>query len=389
VPFHIVDLFSAELSDTPIGTGSLYVPHKTKGTTALVREMKQLNVTERQEAEVVQYLSLGAHTYFTGVVEEPDSAISAVHAGPGQQVFGWSDKQRCDLLLVFFAPPSGGPAKLSYHNYHGDFWHKCGHLPLCPKAAGDLTPLIVDAATLEMDEFRHGYARALSLVRPESVLFDYSTSFSCHYYHTKLVPEPPPRSYFSVKEWLSAPEQRAPRLEGRIVLPFGREEEILGVESLKQRIKDGTISGFATVEGGREGSPRGVAGGKHFGFCVQSWAPAASDLSPTTRGQIAEYFDFGEDGDEQVDKYVERLEPRTLNSTTFHSAETVSTSYLRWLMLERDFTDFSITHFIRYQFGEHSRGYLEPLLEKRHQYKRAGNTVAAECLKLLGNGSFG
>ena len=180
-----------------------------------------------------------------------------------------------------------------------------------------------------------------------------------------------------------------PKYKDKVVLPY--TERFHTKTELKERIRDGTINGFVTLVGGRE-RPSGTGvgeseAGAKFGYCVQSYEPKSSDISPLTKKQIAEYYGFTDE--EQVNRYIKKLPARTLNSTTFHTPETVSTSYLRWLMVERNFDDFEITHFIRYHFSDDSKLFLEPLLQQRHRYKLEGNRTAAECVKLICNGGFG
>jgi hypothetical protein len=57
---HVV--FFPELRDIPYGTGSLYVQSEKNPQETLRKESRALNVTEREEAVVVQYLTLGGHT---------------------------------------------------------------------------------------------------------------------------------------------------------------------------------------------------------------------------------------------------------------------------------------------------------------------------------------
>ena len=80
---------------------------------------------------------------------------------------------------------------------------------------------------------------------------------------------------------------------------------------------------------------------------------------------------------------------RTINSNTFHSEETVSTSYLSWLMNERNFDNFEITHFLRYKFVNYWNSYLLPLLQKKHEQKKRGDTLAATLNKLIQNSHYG
>jgi uncharacterized protein (DUF3820 family) len=114
-------------------------------------------------------------------------------------------------------------------------------------------------------------------------------------------------------------------------------------------------------------------------------------VSDYTKAQIAEFYGLDDDNDdgEGVKKYLEKQPARTLNSTSFHSEETVSTAYLRWLMKKRGFVDFEVTHFLWYKFNDHPRQFIEPLLQLRHRLKQEGNLAAAEALKLIVNSDYG
>jgi len=392
----IQNFFSlSELTDMPVGTGTLYVSvDGNKAPDKLRREERTQNATETEESKVVQFLALGGHSRHTGLRDEPTRVISGVHAGPGQQVFGYTDKQRCDLLLYFGSDAERKiPTVLHYHNYHGYHYHYTGHVPnLCPKASSDFMPFSVDHDTEKMDTFRFEYASAMTAVRPTRVRFEYSFSTACHYFHGRQIPG---TEYTD----LTALLYNDPRYKDKVVLPYS--DTFLSKSDLKRRIRQGTIFGFVTVKGGEEVDAdddtttttttrtlhREREAGKHFGYCVQNYGPRYDELSSFTREQIKSYYGFG--SDEQAKKYVEKLPARTLNSSTFHSEETVSTSYLRWLMLEQNFDNFEITHFIRYAFTDDSKHFLLPLLQARHRYKQEGNKTAAECVKLVCNGGYG
>ena len=459
----------------PVGTGTLFVQN-TKWPGTLVRERRAQNCTETYEALVVQYLALEGYRQWSpspSICEPPVRVISSLHAGPGQQTFGSSREQRCDLLVCFaratestldpttgtLTPPS--PARLVYHNFHGMRWHYDGHSPSCPQTLRQrearrefrktLFPLERPDALLfeeeeedsieeedddefsfvddnfvvkmkpeseKLDKFRKLYASAMSAVRPHQLSVEYTHSLECDYFHGGVR-----------RPWMEEPSERmserslAELLErdyspnNVVLLPFCRGGRgILGEGEIIEGIKSRRLTGFVTISGGQE-TPTGDACDS-FGFCVQKYAPQAElgELSEYTREQMIEYHgwrgnqqqqqqqkqrtpDDNDDDDEedtnncekQVLNFMRNQPARTLNSGTFHGQwETVSTSYLRWLMLERGFSDFKISHFLRYAFSDRpSREFLEPLLQARHDYKKQGNTVAAECLKLIGNGSFG
>ena len=119
---------------------------------------------------------------------------------------------------------------------------------------------------------------------------------------------------------------------------------------------------------------------------MQSYAPDADEVSEYTRSQAAELTGLG---GEELDAWLRGQPERTLNSGSFHSEETLSTSYLRWLVKTRGFSGFEITHFLAYRFDDHAREFVEPLLRKRHEVKRAGSVPHAEALKLVANSDYG
>ena len=448
--------------------GTLFLEHRAR------------NAAETQEALVVQYMALGGYAHFVdsanatfpgengdgetlarlrrravhavgsgearpmstslhadecdgGGVRTPRLAASCIHAGSGQQVFGWSNRQRCDLLLAFYSDDQENqrvqpPAHLLYHNFHGEHWHYRGHVPDigCPGAGSGGASLqggggmfALDDFTRRADSYRAGLADALSRVAPHRVLFTYTASYSCHFFHGRAIPPLPSvtgdarrvasEHNYSLASRLSRQAHTHSGGGGgennlkvvlqrdagnRVWLPLVARTTI-DQDELKEGIRSGRLSGFATVVGGHEhpSLKSEDPAGTRFGFCVQNYAPSARQLSNFTKQQIIDHNGMTGASEAElelaVSRFLSRQPARTLNSTTFHAGETVSTTYLRWLMLERRFDHFDITHMMFYEFRDWSRHFLEPVLQERHDYKRAGNTVAAECLKLLGNGSYG
>ena len=373
----------------------------------LHRENCCLNLAQRQESLAVQYLAMGGYKHFILAEDDdpelkarsqPDLVCSGMHAGAGQQVFGWSPYQRADLLLAFFPSKTsgGGPTVLNYHNYHGGHWHYNGHLDQCPNKFGkENVPYEENVASSRMDNFRRGLAEAFTLVNPERVIFRYTTSNACQLFHGMGVPslddDNDDKSHFDVKTALLLERPK------EAWLPF--DSDCLNPKTVESMILSGQLNGFVTVKGGRE-HPSMLEqdpAGSRFGFCVQNYAPKPNQVSPHTKQQISDFYNWGPIADVEgaaaavktVNKYLTKQNPRTITATTFHTQETVSTTYLRWLMKERKFENFKITHLMIYEFKNWSRDFLEPILQARHDYKKEGNVVAAECLKLIGNGSFG
>jgi hypothetical protein len=384
-------LYIAEMEELPYGTGSLYVtdsanPHLLK------QETRSLNVTERDEAVIVQYLLSGGHTRFTGLAVDvkPVRVFSSLHTGPGQLVFGYSDKQRADLMLAFDRTTTTATRKkskvmeLHFFNYHGYHWHYEGHMEECPSSDNRYMSMAVVPQSKLMDDFRYAYAQAMSQVFPSRVTFHYHVVYECEVKHGIPVPSllrPASKSYYSAQELM------AEEFADTFYLPPPRSKVIYNKEQLVTDIAEGKVDGFVTLRGGREARQEPVVS-RHFGFCVQNYAPQPCELSEHTKRQIAEYYKLSQENGE-VDKFLLNQPARTLNSTTFHSEETISTNYLRWLMQERDFCDFEVTHFMWYKFGHQSRRFIEPLLQLRHEMKKQGNLPAAEVLKLILNGAYG
>jgi len=321
--------------------------------------------------------------YYSSVVptnSRPTLAASCIHAGAGQQTFGFSSSQKADLMVAY---TNLVPAVLSYHNYHGHMWHYTGHFEDCPLATSSCRPRILET-TRRLDDFRMKLAQAWTEIRPDKCIFDYSVSYSCQMFHGSKVAstknDSAHTSFYSVKECLWE--------ERRDEAWFPPSEQYLELDALKKGIKEGAFTGFVVLKGGKESDRMKFLdpAGSRFGFCVQQYAPTSSQISEFTKQQIGSYFKMNE---KEVEAYIARQPSRTINSGTFHSEETVSTTYLHWLMNEREFDDFDITHFIAYQFRDWNKDFLEPVLQKRHECKLAGLGVAAECLKLIGNGSYG
>ena len=381
-----------ELADIPYGTGSLYV-EDAKHPDRLKKEARLLNATEREEATVVQYLVLGGHTRYTGLpsTRRPDTVMSHIHAGPGQQVFGYSNKQYCDLAMAFSRPDgadeSEGPRmQLHFHNYHGYPWHYKGHAPGCPSPKDPYLSFELTPETKLPDEFKHRYALALSCVRPRQVTFSYSTSTTCDWFHDRTLPSLDPSRAAEGKFYYNINELLAEERPDEFYQPPTKTQEYISRQKLVDDIAAGTVDGFVTLRGGRERRPNGNRASQNFGYCVQNYAPSLDQISSYTKAQIAEFYGLDEAG---AEAFLKKQPSRTLNSTTFHTEETISTAYLRWLIRERGFTDFVITHFLWYRFSDHPRQFIEPLLQLRHRLKQEGNVAAAEALKLIANSDYG
>jgi len=348
----------------------------------LVREGVSLNLGQREEGLVVQYLALGGYRHFIPGTSDlsssrrPTYIASGLHAGAGRLVFGWSERQYTDLALVFVADERDSCSRVYYHNHHGAHWHYDGHEKECPKFSGYFRE---NKLSFYMDRFRKMLASVFTSVRPDKFEVRYSTTTSCQLVHKTTIPSTgsDPIFYATLTEALETEHV------SDCWIPL--KATLLDRKIVAEKIRDGSMTGFVTLIGGRETEvDNDTVASANFGFCVQNYAVASNEVSSFTKKQITQFSDG-----RSVQDYLASQPKRTVNSGTFHSEETVSTTYLRWLMQERGFVDFEITHLMLYKFADWSSDFLKPVLQARHDYKRAGNSVAAECLKLIGNGSFG
>ena len=382
----------------------------------LVKERRARNATETEESFVVQYLAAGGWRHLPLVVDtwpeserlesRPSRAASSLHAGAGQQVLGWGPQQRCDLLLAFEGSPQGGgggggrPARLLYVNHHGSCWHYSGHYAGCVhNSRKNASSAREKPLSARMDGFRRGLCEALTAVAPQRCRFDYAVTTSCSHVHGEKTGPSLPCAFAGASTkhrnardcLLAARKSGGPDARAVWLPPL---EESLEVDQLVRDIYEGTKTGFVTVRGGRErrdARERDPAGSR-FGFCVQNHQARWQDLSERTREEIALHHGWdlaSGPGRKKLRDYLAKQPPRTLNAVTFLGHETLSTTYLRWLMEERGFTGFRVTHFLAYEFRDWGADYLLPVLQRRHEEKMAGRAGAAECLKLLGNGSYG
>ena len=373
----------------------------------LLKERRLLNLTEREEGQVVTYLAAGGFKHFidSKLPDKPAFIFSGLHSGAGRQTHGWSHHQYTDLTLVFAGNRElQQPHRICFLNHHGGYYHYKGHTENCPMQREDAcVKFEVNEATKLMDRFRLGLAYRWSLVFPQQVVFSYHTTFSCDFTHGNEIPS----IQFAVP--LEQRRGHCKTLQDRIEADLARQDywlpskpAVLNQEEIVRGIVEGSLTGFITLRGGREtatASSNALVSSvaANFGFCVQNYAPKCHEVSEFTKKQIARHFKFistSPEGEQywnlkQVDEWLTTQPKRTLNSGTFHSEETISTTYLKWLIVNRGFVDFVVTHLALYEFRDWAGDFLKPILQTRHECKQKGDTVAAECLKLIGNGSFG
>lgn len=403
-------MHTLELLGTPIGTGTLYVVDSTHGLSQidecsddeitesqdienwyrnikrqnLVKEKRRLNrATETNETLVIEYLTNGGYKNLNTFDLEDRKlyrVASSLHAGSGPLVWGMTGAQKCDLTLSF-EKEDDSPAVLYYINYHGAYYHYKGHLDTCPSGNQTMYPYEPNPADIVMDAFRHKYALKMSCVYPENVRFIYDKVYECDFFHGNQ------RQVFTLDKGLTLFDTIKQAVQSVPDHIYSRKfTQTYNVGKLLEGIKNGTITGFITIKGGQESASNDA--NDFFGYCVQNYTPKSNEISPLTKNQLMHFK--GYKTADEISQFLEKHQiGLTLNSGTFHSEETISTEYLKWLMEARNFTRFQVTHFLEYKFVEHSRTFLEPLLEERHEAKMSKDAISAECLKLICNGSYG
>ena len=374
--------FFSELRDVPLGTGTVFA-RREGDEEFLYREPRRINITEREEGIVAQFLQTrqGHSAFLEEIAEEfccesDDWSLvrifSGLHAGQGRQCFGSSSHQLCDFTLFFKGPPEK-PVVLYYINYHGMYYHYKGHVPGCPKE-NDGIPFSKDPSTEKLDNFRRELADTMSKLDPSKFLVKYATLSTCDLFHQDV----------DLEEYLQREIPKDCCLPRKLTL----WKKKWRVEDLVGSILSGETTGFVTLSMGFEDDTKGDLLEKNFGFCVQKRRPAKGELSDYTLAQISKRENL--QGPEEVDLYLNRMPERTFSAKSFFGTEeTISTTYFCWLVKERGLHHYSISHFLLYKFCDYSKDFLEPILERRHQYKKEGSAVGAECLKLVANGSFG
>jgi hypothetical protein len=377
---YIIFLF-AELKDVPHGTGTVFARMQDDDE-FLHRQPRNINITEREEGIVAQFLQTPAgHLAFCEELAEEyghspkdytlQRIFSGLHAGQGRQCFGSSSHQLCDFTL-FFSGPEGTPVALFYVNYHGMYYHYKGHFPGCQQE-DDGPPFSRDPFTEKLDNYRTQLATLISSLDPQRLTVRYRTLSACDLFHSDI----------DLEEYLQG------EMPADCCLP--RKSSLWNkkwrTEELVEAVLDGRVTGFLTLRLGFEDNEKGCLLERNFGFCVQKRKPAEGELSDFTLAQIARREKL--EGEEEMKKYLRGMAPRTFSARSFGTEETVSTTYFCWLVRERGLQSYSISHFILYKFCDYSSDFLQPILERRHRYKLEKNVVGAECLKLVANGSFG
>jgi hypothetical protein len=340
------------------------------------------SLLDRAEGTVVQYIAVEGWQKLLPDCCKVIRCFSGVHTGPGQISFALNHRDKMDATIV--AETESGLRVIMFYNYHGAYYHYMGHRKGCRavhEQHGSLithTKFIAKPRDLAVDKFRKAYAQRMSMVYPTKCAMTYAVEYECDYMHGNYIVRPDKfeKRYSDLKELLKS-EYEHETIDTLAKKSFKQKDLVDG-------ILNGTYTGFVHLSGGIEHLDGAAS---KFGFCVQQYAPQSRELGNRTIGDIKKYFRMK--SNDQAQEYVKKLSARTLNSTGFHSKETISTSYLRWLMTECKFSDFKIHHYIYYPFRNYKSEFMRPILQQRHDCKLQGKMAEAEALKLIANGNFG
>ena len=350
------------------------------------------NSNASEEARFVDY-------FVNFVWPEASLAFSDFTAGPGQVCFAPSGpNKKADLCVVVPASRPGERHRIAYYNYHGSYYHyRQRHQRWCSNYAGEDDVFTGNWSRVRREEDdlreRKRYAEAMS---DERFLVTYDVVTSCHLFHcggnfarpTTWNPRADDGAVSGFRSLAHLLRERCPddSLEGLPIVSLPQEKlvrEIINDDGRK-------YGGFVTVYGGSEAS--GLPG-DHVGFCHGKVDVGLDMLGPFTVAQMSdEAARLGIDRDKFI---AQKLRSRTQTTVTtgFHNrAETVSVAFLKFLVIERGFRNFTVLHYLHYNERDFIAPFIESMLQKRHELRRqrgGGDPLMSLILKLIPNSFFG
>ena len=368
-------MFVAGLEQIPFGPAALFSRDAESGL--LLRARKTQDRTgrplDREASYFLQHYAL---------VREPSCVMiaSGIHAGPGEPVFGSSQRRRCDGLIVV------RPGLLRYLNYHGAGVHYQGHFERCRLRRSDDEELTLDEDTVEEDRFRQDLARALSTAAGGGRLrFEYEAVYACEFTHRQHF-EYEDRQYGTVAALL----RRAFPTESIVTPAYTPRWTQAG---LCKAILAGRIQGFVALEGGRE--TKNDVASHLFSFLPQRCAIRPEEIGRQTKQHIAD-ADPHRLPEDAVLRFCQNrcqtMTKRYFDTGNGNGPAVISTHLLAWLIEERGLKHFEIVHFAQYVFRDYFRSFLWHLLQSRHEEKQkpeGGSELTSMVLKLIANGFFG
>ena len=426
--------FQGKLGGLPYGPFTLYdrIPEGTRDCSLVASKKAILSCDGRKTGAKDYERGAGAPRgtsaeavfarYLTDVVRKDTKlCFSRFHSGMGQLVIGPDRRRTADVTLAY---QEENRRVLQFFNLHGGAWHLPktfgGHLKDCPHSIAKETENVLrssveeslerlgtvaeicTAATVlgsesrppDLDDFREAYCRALSRVNPDKLTLSYVAVPLCDFMHRRRVEIPgigyvgrddiPPGGVAEMLHSMKKAENSS-----RPPWAWPPPPKTLSQETLVKAIlnQEDFAEGFVVVVGGRETKTDLPPG--FFSFCHQRCK--ADDVGEFTSFQAEE---MAKDG--QSHNILERSlrQEYTMTRSGFHDGgECISVDYLRFLIRERGFKDFSILHFISYATRDYLSDFFIEMLQRRRDITRGvghdgDDVLMSTLLKLVLNGEY-
>jgi hypothetical protein len=335
---------------------------------------------DREECLWSQWLSLEAH-------DTADYILTAFHAGRGQAVFGGSTHLKVDAIV---SKDEDGVRKIVIANFDSVLYHGGFHDRDC-RFFDETQKVVYGDGFLEGggggggNESQKDYAQSLTRAAEEAdlhVVFEYETHSECVYFHGKSLTARSGKSYPSLRKLLLAEHP------DEVVVGSGSTSG-MSQESLLKKIRclgpESDYFGFAVVLGGRETREENFPP-ELFGFCHQRRPVNAAEIGEYTEQRVLKKCGGDE---EEASLFLEQKAqiPQTMTARSFHGrGETLSLSYLKFLIEQRDFKDFVVAHFVMYRRKRFLLPFLEKNLQGRHELQKVeGSLLERNTKKLILN----
>lgn len=366
-----------------------------------------------QESIFCQFASLVAFPKAIAV-------FSAYHAGPGQLVFGSSQFNGVDFAAVERIDNDEGGFfhRITLLNYHGLYYHNEGlHIESCPqfdahqdKRKGSIWWYQEQSRFVNdlKDSMKKDLARALS---DERIHFVYKSVYECQLFHHCLCPDPGILNSFGTQDPSALERIYSQNINsmGQYLTMFHSHRSIVSktptsisqkdlirniVNQYQGKSNDHDLYGFILIRGGNtdDKKPLNEKGlpSEAFHFCHQRTRLTEDDLGPFTLFQSKLYE---QTSGVKAENYLKN-QLHTVLKDGFDDdgeGELLGTDYLAFLIVERDFKNFTIDHFIHYERKNFLTPFITKLLQDRYDLKKSKNPdlLLSNTLKLILNGFYG
>ncbi len=342
------------------------------------------NIMDSEECLWTQFLSLEVHP-------RADYVLTGYHSGRGQASFGGSRYYKVDAVV---SEDVGGKRRIVVANFDSVVYHRSGiHDRSCrlfhdAQVWGD-GPAVAFGRNSDGDgntEVRQkAYADCLTRAAAAAgynLSVEYEIHSECTYFHAESVTAKSGRSYSSLRELLLA-EHREEAVVGMGSRKVFSQDSL--VEMVRNLKPDDDFFGFVVILGGRESKTENFPE-EIFGFCHQRRCVSPEEIGQFTEDRVLRMCDGNE---EEAAIFLEKKaqQPQTMTTRSFHGGgETISLSYLQFLINERGLTDFVIAHLVVYRRKDFLLPFLERTLQSRHDLQKVpGSELARNTKKLILN----